>query len=831
MPLRDRLLLTTLLTEVWALEDRYLDKLTLVITRHAMGEPLTDEEVNAIVASRDRKPTDDVKRPYHVRGAVAVIPIGGVLAQYSSQVNGLSQPRGTSYEGIREAIRMAQSDAQIGSIALLIDSPGGMLSGLSAAADTVYSHRTRPGAKPIVAHVDGMMASAALWLGSQASRITAESVGDDIGSLGVRTQRVDVSALYEREGIKVHSLKTASAKDDGFPYKPMSEEEKSRIEASLHEGLRLFKSAVARGRSTDASTVDNWADARMHHADVALGKRMIDAIKPFEQVVAELNNEYPAPSAKTGSGSFTHHAGPGGAANLQGSTDMKGRHLVSANGALYSPDGESGGGAGGTSTSTSPTTPATPPVDEAKITNDVLAAERKRVSDINTRAAAYLNKPGVAAAVKEAIETGMSAAAFSDKLVTKILCEVQPAIGGTATPTVSVGVEDRRKKRDAYTLAMIDRLTPSLESDLAGTHAARVARAIGFNDPSAAQRSLLEMRSSGVRRHRLIGIAQACAMAAGAAIPQDASPDEILAAAAHSRSDLPFVFADTMNRILAARAAIVQPVWREICRKASVADFRDKRILSLGGVGDLEILPEGKSPRETSVTDRQESGRVSTYARKIPFTRQMYYDDDLGGIAEILRMVEDRTTAKPDRLLAAALALNSAAGPTMVSDELTMFHTSHRNLAGSGGAISTTTLDAGQIAMMNQRGFGEGADEIIPRYPSKLLVPTALGPTADAYWLNDRNPDAAESTAHQINRHRNKYKPVVLPYLASSTRWYLFADPARSAAFEMMFLEGRETAIFNPIGGGSILEQEYEWVFDCGIAPVEFEAAYCNPGG
>lgn len=822
--MRDRLLILTLMTEIWALEEGYFDKLSLIIMSHAAGEEVSAADVERLVAAREAKPTDNVKRPYELRGAVAVLPIGGVLAQYASQVNGASQPRGTSYESIREAVRAAQADPQVGSIALLIDSPGGAISGLSAAADTLYAHRTRPGAKPIVAHVAGMMASAAVWLGSQASRITAESTGDDIGSIGVRTQRVDLSQLYERAGIKVHSLKTAAAKDDGFPYKPMSEEEKGRIEASLHEGLRLFKSAITRGRGVDAAVVDGWADARIHHADRALAMGMIDGIKPFEQVVAELNTQYPAPSARTGASGVTHHAGPVGAAtSMQGSTDMNGRRLISATGALLSIDALGGNGSGGGGAPT----PTAPAPDADAITADALKQERARVAAINTRAAAYLNKPGVSALVNEAIEKGYSPEKFSDALLTSIAVTQAP-IGGTQTP-VTVGTEDRTKKRNAHTLAMLDRLNPSLDAELSGPNAARVARAAGFSDTASAQRAFADVRASGFRRHRLLDMYRLSALVAGASIPDDASPDEIMAAAAHSRSDLPHVFADTMNRTLAVRGAIVPSIWREVARKATANDFRDRRIISLGGVGDLEELPEGKQPKETSVTDREEVGSIKTYARSFSITRQMVIDDDLNAIAEILRMVDDRTTAKPDRLLAAALALNSGAGPIM-SDGKAMFHTDHRNLAGSGGAIATTTLHAAAIAMMNQRGFGEGADEVVPRYPAKILVPTALGPVAELYYANDKNPDGSASTAHQANAHRNKYKPVVNPYLSSSTRWYLFADPNRSAAFEMIFLDGRESAIFNPVGNGSILKQRYEWVFDCGIAAVEYEAAYANPG-
>lgn len=823
--MRDRMLILTLMTEIWALEEGYFDKLSLIIMSHAAGEEVSVADVERLVAAREAKPTDSVKRPYELRGSVAVLPIGGVLAQYASQVNGASQPRGTSYESIREAVRSAQADPQVGSIALLIDSPGGAISGLSAAADTLYAHRTRPGAKPIVAHVAGMMASAAVWLGSQASRITAESIGDDIGSIGVRTQRVDMSQLYERAGIKVHSLKTAAAKDDGFPYKPMSDEEKGRIEASLHEGLRLFKSAITRGRGVDASVVDGWADARMHHADRALAMGMIDGIKPFEQVVAELNSQYPAPSARTGPSGITHHAGPVGAAtSMQGSTDMNGRRLISASGALPSPDapegtGTSGGGAG-TSTAPEP--------DAGTFTADALKADRARVAAINTRAAAYLNKPGVSALVSEAIEKGYSPEKFSDTLLTSI-ATTQAPIGGTQTP-VTVGTEERTKKRSAHTLAMLDRLNPSLDAELSGPNAARVARAAGFADPVSAQRAFADVRSSGVRRHRLLDLYRVSALVAGASIADDASPDEIMAAAAHSRSDLPFVFADTMNRTLAVRGAIVQSTWREVARKGTANDFRDRRIISLGGVGDLEELPEGKQPKETSVTDREEVGGIKSYARSISITRQMVINDDLNAIAEILRMVDDRTTAKPDRLLAAALALNSGAGPTM-GDGKAMFHTDHNNLAGSGAAIATATLHTASIAMMNQKGFGEGANEVVPRYPSRLLVPTALGPLADLYFANEKNPDGSAATAHQANAHRAKYKPVVNPYLASSQRWYLFSDPNRAAAFEMIFLDGRETAIFNPVGNGSILEQKFEWIFDCGIAAVEFEAAYANPGG
>ncbi len=74
---------------------------------------------------------------------------------------------------------MAASNPNIAAIVLQIDSPGGEVSGTQQLADVIKSVQ-----KPVVAFVDGMMASAALWIGSAADEIIASTPQDIIGSIG-----------------------------------------------------------------------------------------------------------------------------------------------------------------------------------------------------------------------------------------------------------------------------------------------------------------------------------------------------------------------------------------------------------------------------------------------------------------------------------------------------------------------------------------------------------------------------------------------------------------------------------------------------------------------
>jgi signal peptide peptidase SppA len=136
------------------------------------------------------------------RGSIAVIPLTGPLMK-NDQYCG---PRGMATWGKR--IREADDHQNIDGILLNIDSPGGTVDGTEALAKIVSDTQ-----KPIVAFIDGLMASAALWIGVHADQVIASTDTDRVGSVGVLLSFADAQPFYERQGVKFHQIVSNHSKD------------------------------------------------------------------------------------------------------------------------------------------------------------------------------------------------------------------------------------------------------------------------------------------------------------------------------------------------------------------------------------------------------------------------------------------------------------------------------------------------------------------------------------------------------------------------------------------------------------------------------------------
>lgn len=133
--------------------------------------------------------------------SIALISLKGELMK-SSQMCG---PMGM--EVIGERIKEADNDARFAGILLLVDSPGGTVDGTEVLASIVKNTK-----KPVLTYVDGLMASAAAWIGTGANEIWASTDTDQIGSIGVLMSFADVQPYYERLGVKFHLI-TASTSE------------------------------------------------------------------------------------------------------------------------------------------------------------------------------------------------------------------------------------------------------------------------------------------------------------------------------------------------------------------------------------------------------------------------------------------------------------------------------------------------------------------------------------------------------------------------------------------------------------------------------------------
>lgn len=209
-----------------------------------------------------------------VAGDVGLLSIEGLLFRHANMLCDFSG--GTTYEALARGLRAALDDRRVASILLCVNSPGGEASGVNALAKAIADAREQ---KPVHAYVDGMCASAAYWLASQAETITAEELSE-IGSIGAVCGMVDDSAANEAAGIR--EIELVSSQSPGKRSKPIDEDVIGRRQTRLNNMADIFVGAVARGRGVSANMVlSNFGQGDVMIAAQAVDAGLIDALGSF----------------------------------------------------------------------------------------------------------------------------------------------------------------------------------------------------------------------------------------------------------------------------------------------------------------------------------------------------------------------------------------------------------------------------------------------------------------------------------------------------------------------------------------------------------------------
>lgn len=275
----------------WAMDRDVFAQFVEILERHVEGAKLDPSALAAIAEGRRADLLLDledgpreVPRGYTRQGSVGIVPVRGVIARHAAQVNGLCQDAGTSVEQLRGDLAAAMADAKARTVVLAIDSPGGSVEGIPEFADELRAARER---KPIVAHGEGLMASAAYWLGSQAGEVYATR-GTEVGSIGVIARVVDRSRMLGQAGIDTHYVTTARGKAVGAPGQAVRAEDLQDIRASLQPLHDLFLDDIAAGRRRPRDQVEPWGDGELRTAAAAQTSGLIDGVRTWDQLMAQL---------------------------------------------------------------------------------------------------------------------------------------------------------------------------------------------------------------------------------------------------------------------------------------------------------------------------------------------------------------------------------------------------------------------------------------------------------------------------------------------------------------------------------------------------------------
>lgn len=215
------------------------------------------------------------------KGTTAVIPVRGTITPRPS----VFSSGGTSAAHLARAVDKAAESRSVRSIVLDIDSPGGSVFGIEEAAARIRAARD---VKPVYAVASPVAASAAYWLGSQATKFYATPSGQ-VGSVGVIYRHFNQAKAMEQKGLAVTTVTSGKFKDERGAYAPLSDEAKARMQADSDAYYRKFLRAVADGRGIDPAAAERkFGQGRMHMAGEAVDCGMIDGEATVDQVVADL---------------------------------------------------------------------------------------------------------------------------------------------------------------------------------------------------------------------------------------------------------------------------------------------------------------------------------------------------------------------------------------------------------------------------------------------------------------------------------------------------------------------------------------------------------------
>ena len=164
---------------------------------------------------------------------------------------------------------------------------------------------------------------------------------------------------------------------------------------------------------------------------------------------------------------------------------------------------------------------------------------------------------------------------------------------------------------------------------------------------------------------------------------------------AMSTSDFPYILADAMNKVFLGGYNLAPSTWSQWCRRTTARDFKDVKLLNLGGAPALSARAEGKGIAFGSMSESREIIALVEYSAGLVFTRRMQINDDLGVFRDGGAMsLGAMARYKEDDVVYAILTANAAMSDTGLLFNVTAVTTAGGHANQSAGASTAVYATA-----------------------------------------------------------------------------------------------------------------------------------------
>lgn len=429
-----------------------------------------------------------------------------------------------------------------------------------------------------------------------------------------------------------------------------------------------------------------------------------------------------------------------------------------------------------------------PVINPEQIRADVLAEERKRMTEIRKMVRSVQLDDQIA---DDLIDRGVSVDE-ARKEVLDALAKRTESLPITSRADIHTIVDETETQREMMTEALLHRSNPS--------------RALPDGARKFANLSLIELakdvlESRGVNTRGMDRL-------------------QIAARSFQGTSDFPDILSAVANKSLRQAYEAAPRTFTAWARQTSAADFKPINRMTLSDAPALEVVNENGEFKRGHVTDGKETYQLITVGKVLGLTRQAIINDDLSAFTRLPAMFATSAANYESDTVYSILTANAA-----LADGVPLFHNNHANLISTGTAIDVSSLGKARELMRKQKTPKGVVMNLRPRF---LIVPAALE-TISAQFTSQAYV-AAQS--NQINPFAGALEVISEARLdaASATAWYLAADNSVIDTIEYCYLEGSNGVYLETRYGFDVDGMEIKARLDFAAKAIDYRGLVKNNG-
>lgn len=184
-------------------------------------------------------------------------------------------------QSIYNQIKKIRQTPSIQGALLIINSPGGSVAASVEISDMIKSLSLE---MPVVAYVQGVMASGSYYGGLYANEIVANR-GSLIGSIGVIFSGLNIEELMSKFGVSSQVIAAGEYKEIGTFTRKWQENEKEFLQSLIREEYRMFVEDVAMARGLDPANYKDFAEGKVFTARAAKELGLIDKVDTQDHAI------------------------------------------------------------------------------------------------------------------------------------------------------------------------------------------------------------------------------------------------------------------------------------------------------------------------------------------------------------------------------------------------------------------------------------------------------------------------------------------------------------------------------------------------------------------